>query len=96
MLTVVSIVSAVSFLVGVPIAFCFGLAGGAYILFWETLPAGLLVQSHLLRALDSFPLLAVPLFIMVGDLSERAGLIPQAGHLAQNSCRGGCVEASPT
>lgn len=76
MLTVVSIVFAVSFLVGVPIAFCFGLAGGAYILFWESLPAALFVR-RIYYALDSFPLLAVPLFIMVGDLSERAGLIPR-------------------
>ncbi|MCC7048349.1 MAG: TRAP transporter large permease [Alphaproteobacteria bacterium] len=76
MLTVVTLVFTAGFLVGVPIAFCFGLAGGAYILFWEGLPAGLLVR-RMYYALDSFPLLAVPLFIMVGDLSERAGLIPR-------------------
>ncbi|MCC6469925.1 MAG: TRAP transporter large permease [Alphaproteobacteria bacterium] len=76
MLTVVTVVFTASFLVGVPIAFCFGLAGGAYILFWEALPPGLLVR-RMYYALDSFPLLAVPLFIMVGDLAERAGLIPR-------------------
>ena len=78
MLSLVAIVLAVSMLIGIPIAFCFGLAGGIYALFWEGLPASLLMR-RMFYALDSFPLLAVPLFIMVGDMSERAGLIPRLG-----------------
>ena len=75
MLIVISVIFAIAFLIGVPIAFSFGLAGAVYLLFWEGLPASLLVR-RIYFVLDSFPLLAVPLFIMIGHLSERAGLIP--------------------
>lgn len=62
--------------IGVPIAFALGIAGGAYIVYVEGLSVELL-SRRMFYALNSFPLLAIPLFIMIGDLAERSGMLPK-------------------
>jgi tripartite ATP-independent transporter DctM subunit len=76
MLAVIGSIFFLTLLIGAPIAICLGLAGAVYAVFWLGLPPSLLVR-RMYYVLDSFPLLAVPLFIMLGHLSERAGLIPR-------------------
>jgi tripartite ATP-independent transporter DctM subunit len=76
MLVVIYAIFTLTFLIGVPIAFALGLAGALYIVFQEGLPTALLVR-RIYFALDSFPLVAIPLFIMIGHLSDRSGLIPR-------------------
>jgi tripartite ATP-independent transporter DctM subunit len=63
-------------IVGVPVAFGMGLAGAGWIIFFEGIEPTIIAR-RLYFALDSFPLLAVPLFVMMGYLAERSGLLPE-------------------
>jgi tripartite ATP-independent transporter DctM subunit len=75
MLAFLSLVFVGSILIGMPIAFGMGLAGASWILFFEGIDPTLLARRSL-NALSSFPLLAIPLFIMIGSLAERCGMLP--------------------
>jgi C4-dicarboxylate transporter DctM subunit len=58
--------------IGIPLAFSFGLSSLLFMVF-AGLPLSTLV-SRSFGALDSWPLMAVPLFILVGDLMGQGGL----------------------
>ena len=60
------------FMLGFPVVYAILLPSVAYILI-EGLPFGLLTQ-RVTYALDSFPLVAVPLFIFVGNLMNLSGI----------------------
>lgn len=75
-LGVLAIIFFVTLVIGVPVAFGMGLAGGTWILFFEGMEPTILVRRFY-HALGSFPLLAIPLFIMLGVLADRARLLPQ-------------------
>jgi TRAP-type transport system large permease protein len=60
--------------IGVPIAFALGFAGVAYIAISGQASLNV-VPTILFGAMDSFPLLAIPFFIMAGDLMGRCGLL---------------------
>jgi tripartite ATP-independent transporter DctM subunit len=62
-------------LVGVPVAFAMGAAGSTWILFFEGIEPTILARRFY-HALGSFPLLAIPLFIMLGVLADRTGMLP--------------------
>ena len=63
-------------LIGVPVAFGMGFVGATWIIFFQGMePAMLVRRFH--YALDSFPLLAIPLFIMLGVLTDRVKMLPQ-------------------
>jgi tripartite ATP-independent transporter DctM subunit len=62
--------------IGVPIAFSMGLAGSTWILFFEGMEPTLLARRFY-EALGSFPLLAIPLFIMLGILADRSRMLPR-------------------
>jgi tripartite ATP-independent transporter DctM subunit len=62
-------------LIGVPIAFAMGLAGSTWILFFQHIEPTILVRRFYF-SLNSFPLLAIPLFIMLGLLADRARMLP--------------------
>jgi tripartite ATP-independent transporter DctM subunit len=70
----------VLFLLGVPVAFAILLPSIAYIL-WEGIPLATVAQRTL-YALDSFPLVAVPVFILVGNLMNAAGITRRLFHFA--------------
>ena len=65
-----------------PIAVAVGLAAILGIVLATSVPLTV-VQYVFSGALDSFPLLATPLFIMVGGLMTRAGIASRMVHLAQ-------------
>ena len=65
----------VTMLVGVPIAFCLGLAGLSFIVLSGTVPIAIL-PTLMFGGMDSFPLLAIPFFIIAGDLMQRCGVLP--------------------
>jgi C4-dicarboxylate transporter DctM subunit len=65
----------------VPIAFAMGLATVAAILAHDTLPMTLLAQRTLVGA-DSYALLAIPIFILAGNLMHGGGLTDQIVRLA--------------
>lgn len=63
-----------SIMIGMPIAFGMGIAGAIWILFVERLDPGLLAR-RMANAMQVFPLLSIPLFVVIGYLAERAGLL---------------------
>jgi tripartite ATP-independent transporter DctM subunit len=75
MLGILSSVFVSTILIGVPIAFAMGLAGAIWILAFEGLDPSILVR-RMHTALSAFPLLAIPLFVMIGVLAERCGMLP--------------------
>lgn len=76
MVTGIGGVFLLTIVLGVPIAFGMGLAGAGWILLVEGLDAGVLAR-RMYNALEAFPLISVPLFIMIGSLAEQSGLLPQ-------------------
>ncbi|NWF92712.1 MAG: TRAP transporter large permease [Syntrophaceae bacterium] len=70
-------------LLGVPVAFCLGLAGLAFLLITgqESL---LIIPTLMFSGIDSFPLMAIPFFIMAGDLAERSGVLPNLVNFAKS------------
>jgi tripartite ATP-independent transporter DctM subunit len=68
------------FIWGVPVVYAVLLPSIAYVLI-EGLPPSLLAQ-RVVYALDSFPLVAVPLFIFVGNLMNLSGITDRIFHFA--------------
>jgi TRAP-type transport system large permease protein len=75
MLAVIGIMFFGAILIGVPIAFGMGLAGSTWILFFQGMEPTILARRFYF-SLNSFPLLAIPLFIMLGLLADRARMLP--------------------
>ncbi|MGP9468342.1 TRAP transporter large permease [Halomonas sp. TP35] len=68
--------------IGMPVAFAIGIAGFSYFLLPETfLPTSIAVQ-RVVSSTQSFPLLAVPLFIFIGHLMNASGITPRLVHLS--------------
>jgi C4-dicarboxylate transporter, DctM subunit len=82
----VSIALLLSFLglsaLGVPLAVALGLAGVGTVFFFTQAPLTLLSES-MFTAMNSFLLVAVPLFILVGQLMERGGVADRIFDFAQ-------------
>jgi len=57
----------------VPVAFAFGMAGMAMMLFYNLGTDWVMIQS--VSLVTSFPLLAIPLYIFLGQLMETSGLV---------------------
>lgn len=60
-------------ILGVPIAISLGVASSVVILVSGTVSSSYIPQG-LVTSLDSFPLMAVPFFILAGELMSRGGL----------------------
>jgi len=62
-------------LLGVPVAFCIGLATlGALLLSMDALPAVTTIAQRMVGGLNSFALLAIPLFILSGIIMARSSI----------------------
>ncbi len=70
-------VFAVTLIFGVPIAFCLGLAGLAFIVLSGVVPIAV-PPTLMFAGMDSFPLLAIPFFVIAGDLMQRCGILPSS------------------
>jgi len=77
------VVFVVTILLGVPVAFCLGLAGVAFIVVTKAMPLNVL-PTLMFGGIDSFPLMAIPFFIMAGDLMSRSGVLPRLVDLANS------------
>lgn len=73
MLITLTISLLVCLLLGVPIAFALGVAGLAAVLVSDTIPLVIVAQKFY-ASLDSFPLLAIPLFIYAGGVMNEGGI----------------------
>lgn len=72
----------VTVILGVPVAFCLGLAALAFLLITGR-EALLIIPTLMFSGIDSFPLMAIPFFIMAGDLADRSGILPNLVNLAK-------------
>ena len=70
----------VLFVLGFPVVFAILIPSLAYI-WWTDIPLATIGQ-RVLYALDSFPLVAVPVFIFVGNLMNAAGITNKIYHFA--------------
>ena len=68
-------VFAVTMVLGVPVAFCLGLGGLAFIWLSGVVPIAVL-PTLMFSGMDSFPLLAIPFFVIAGDVMQRCGILP--------------------
>lgn len=71
-LTIMFVLLAVLLVFGVPVAVSLGLASLVYILI-DGMPSVLLIHN-MVNGIDSFPLLAIPFFILAGHLMNTAGI----------------------
>lgn len=76
MTIIIVVIFAITIAVGVPIAFGMGLAGATWILFFDGLEGSILVR-RMYGIMSSFPLLAIPLFSIIGILAERCGILTE-------------------
>jgi tripartite ATP-independent transporter DctM subunit len=74
MLTVLGLTFLVTVLLGVPIAFSLGLAAAATLVAWGQVPLWLLAQ-RMFTGVDSFVFMAIPFFILAGELMTTAGIL---------------------
>jgi len=69
--------------IGTPVAFALGFAGTSYVLVSGKAPIDV-IPTILFGGMDSFPLLAIPFFIMAGDLLGRSGMLDRMIDLAKS------------
>lgn len=80
-MTLVIILFTVFMLMGMPVAFAFGISGVAFFLQQSTLPLTIPVQLVLSQT-QSFLLLAIPLFVLAGNLLTETGITDRVLRLA--------------
>ena len=81
---------------GMPIGFCLGLAAIAKVLLDGQVPVLILAQQ-VYEALDNFALLAIPLFVLAGELMGVAGITERLVNLSRaliGHFRGGLAQAN--
>lgn len=64
----------VTALLGIPIAFCMGLVSLGSILALGELTFLKLIPQKMITGLDKFPLMAIPLFILAGNIMNKSGI----------------------
>ena len=72
-LTVLVTVFIVTMAMGIPISFVFGVSSVVYFVFFSNIPITIIGQQ-LYNGVDSFVLLAIPFFILAGQLMNRTGI----------------------
>jgi len=82
MILVLSITFVALMLLSVPVSFAMGLASIAAILWQGRTPLNTVV-TQMVAGMDSFPLMAIPFFILAGELMERAGISERLVNLAK-------------
>lgn len=83
MLITLTISLSICLLLGVPIAFALGMAGVAAVLVSDSIPL-VIVAQKVYASLDSFPLLAIPLFIYGGAVMNEGGITRRIIALAKS------------
>lgn len=73
-LTILLIGLAICIIFSVPIAFCLGISAFTSLLSWGHIPLKLVVQ-RMFTGVDSFPLMAIPFFMLAGELMMTGGIL---------------------
>lgn len=82
--------------IGMPVAFCMGVASTVVVFMMERLPPSFIV-SKFFAGLDSFPLMAIPFYILAGNLMTEGGLTQKIVNFANalvGHVRGGLAHVS--
>ncbi len=82
MITALAISFVALLLLAVPVSFAMGLASVIAIVWQGRTPLNTVV-TQMLAGMDSFPLMAIPFFILAGELMERAGISERLVNLAK-------------
>ena len=80
---------------GLPIAFAMGVAGMAAL--WATGVDFSLVPQRMMHAVNSFPLMSIPFFMLAGELMIKAGIVERLIALANSvvgQVRGGMAQVT--
>ncbi len=59
-------------LIGVPVAFVLGMSGLASLLVWQDVSPMSLIPQRVFRGMNNFPLMAIPFFILAGELMGKS------------------------
>lgn len=98
MISFLLLVAALSLMViGMPVSFAIGVASLGYFLLPTTFMPDTTAVQRIIAASQSFPLLAVPMFILVGHLMNGSGITPRMMALASTCAgwmRGGLAQIS--
>ena len=70
-------------LIGVPVAFSLGLASTYFIFFSGTRIPPLILMTQMYGGIDSFALLALPMFVLTGELLNRLNLTQKLINVAR-------------
>ncbi|MHB8772264.1 MAG: TRAP transporter large permease [Syntrophales bacterium] len=95
-MTLVLILFLLFLLMGMPVAFAFGISGVAFFLMQPTLPLTMPIQQVLSQT-QNFLLLAIPLFVLAGNLLNETGLTERVMKLAAvltGHMRGGTAQSN--
>ncbi|MDO4786995.1 MAG: TRAP transporter large permease, partial [Fretibacterium sp.] len=66
---------------GIPVAFAIAVSGASYLLIFESVPITAIAQ-RMVVGVDSFTLLAIPLFLLAGTLMAKGDITPKIMRLA--------------
>jgi tripartite ATP-independent transporter DctM subunit len=92
-ITVIAIVFVMSLLVGIPIAICLGLSSFVAVVLSD-LPIRM-IPERMFNSVNSFPLMAIPLFMIAGELMNVSGILVRLIAFAQalvGHIRGGLAQ----
>ncbi|MBL8673073.1 MAG: TRAP transporter large permease [Alphaproteobacteria bacterium] len=96
MTVAVTITFLVLMFLGMPVAFAVGVATMSFFALSDTIPTSIGIQ-RIVSATQSFPLLAVPLFVLAGNLMNVSGITERLIHLATTLAgwmRGGLAQVA--
>lgn len=72
-------------LIGVPVCFCIAYSGIGFLLFTQMKPL-ILVAQRALNGMDSYTLLAIPLFTLAGYIMDKGGLSKRLVDFLEKAC----------
>jgi len=82
MLLILFVVFFLAMLINIPIAFCIGLGVLVSLVFTTSLPISI-IPLKMYSMLSSFPLLAIPLYVMAGHIMNKSGITMRLINLAK-------------
>ncbi|MGO4889586.1 TRAP transporter large permease [Anaerobacillus sp. MEB173] len=88
----------VSLIIGIPISFSLGIATILFVFVTATVPLDVVIQT-VYKSAESFPLMAIPFFVLAGELMNRSGITSRLINFAKffmGRVRGGLAQVTIT
>src|SRR5690606_35747752 len=86
----------IALIIGIPISFSLGIAVILFVFVTATLPFEVVIQT-VYKSAESFPLMAIPFFVLAGELMNRSGITGRLVDFAKfflGRVRGGLSQVS--